>query len=126
MKVAKNAAEATYRIYKTAADLPEGYTATEDDKIVTLASGNITIEGLDSDDYYLEETDAPTGFNPLTGRTKVEVNANNELIKEIENNSGNVLPSTGGMGTTIFYIVGALLVVGAGVLLVTRRRMRAE
>ena len=42
---------------------------------------------------------------------------------DINNESGTVLPSTGGMGTTIFYIVGAILVVGAGVILVTRRRM---
>ena len=43
----------------------------------------------------------------------------------IENNAGSVLPSTGGIGTTIFYVVGTLLVIGAGVVLVTRRRMGA-
>ena len=43
----------------------------------------------------------------------------------IENNTGSALPSTGGMGTTIFYIVGMILVIGAGVVLITRRRMSA-
>ena len=44
----------------------------------------------------------------------------------IENNSGTELPSTGGIGTTIFYVIGAILVLGAGILLVTRRRMNAN
>ena len=45
---------------------------------------------------------------------------------QIANYSGTVLPSTGGIGTTIFYILGGILVVGAGVLLITRRRTNAE
>ena len=45
---------------------------------------------------------------------------------EIVNKKGAELPSTGGIGTTIFYIIGTLLVLGAGVLLVTRRRMRSS
>ena len=44
---------------------------------------------------------------------------------EVENKSGSLLPSTGGIGTTIFYVVGGVLLVGATVLLVTKRRMRA-
>jgi len=44
----------------------------------------------------------------------------------INNESGSVLPSTGGMGTTIFYVLGTILVLGAGVLLITRRRMKAK
>ena len=46
--------------------------------------------------------------------------------QDIQNNKGSVLPSTGGIGTTIFYILGSLLVVGAGVILVTKRRMGVE
>ena len=45
---------------------------------------------------------------------------------QVKNNKGTVLPSTGGIGTTIFYVVGAILVIGAGVVLVTRRRMDAQ
>ena len=45
---------------------------------------------------------------------------------EIENNQGSLLPSTGGIGTTIFYIVGAVLVIGAGVILVAKKRMSKE
>ena len=45
---------------------------------------------------------------------------------EIVNTKGVELPSTGGMGTTLFYIIGAVLVLGAGILLVTRRRMSAN
>ena len=45
------------------------------------------------------------------------------LTANVVNQSGAELPSTGGIGTTIFYVLGGLLVVGAGVLLVTRKRM---
>ena len=44
----------------------------------------------------------------------------------VENNQGSLLPETGGIGTTIFYIVGVVLVLGAGVLLVTKKRMNAD
>ena len=54
--------------------------------------------------------------------TLTQTNLNNEVVNE----SGAVLPSTGGIGTTIFYIIGAILVLGAGILLVTRRRMNAN
>ena len=47
-------------------------------------------------------------------------------VATIVNNAGQQLPSTGGIGTTIFYIVGAILVLGSGILLVTRRRMNAN
>jgi len=124
-----NAAGTIYRVVDTSdsgTTLPDGYTLVSDNKIVTLASSNITVEGVDSDDYYLKETDAPTGFNPIDGYIKVEVNANNELIKEVENNSGNTLPSTGGIGTTLFYVGGGILVLLAVVMLVTKKRMKAE
>jgi LPXTG-motif cell wall-anchored protein len=47
-------------------------------------------------------------------------------IVEVVNQKGTELPSTGGIGTTIFYVIGAILVLGAGILLVTRRRMNAN
>jgi len=48
-----------------------------------------------------------------------------EFMK-VENNAGSLLPSTGGIGTTIFYVVGGLLVAGAGILLITKKRMSKE
>ena len=51
---------------------------------------------------------------------------NLEQTATVTNNSGEELPSTGGIGTTIFYIIGAILVIGAGVVLVTRRRMNVQ
>ena len=84
------------------------------------------ILGLDGDStYYARETLAPTGYNKLDEDVEVAMNDANH-VQPVVNNAGSVLPSTGGIGTTIFYIVGAILVIGAGILLVTRRRMRAE
>mgnify|MGYP000145259002 FL=1 len=49
--------------------------------------------------------------------------ASNTLSANVVNKSGSTLPETGGIGTTIFYVLGSLLVVGAGVVLITRKRM---
>ena len=96
---------------------------TTDDK------GAASFDGLADGTYYLVETKAPAGYNQLkdpvtvlvagsdTDTTKLSVTA------EVANSAGTLLPSTGGMGTTIFYVLGAVLVVGAGVLLVTKKRM---
>ena len=116
----------TYRVVNKDEEIPSGYTKVTDNKIETLATGKIKIEGVDSDDYWLEETDAPLGYNKLENRVKVQVNAENSIVSDIANNSGTVLPSTGGIGTTIFYIVGGILVLGAGVLLITKKRMTKE
>lgn len=66
----------------------------------------------------------------VTGGTTVTVTKNLSDLDagalEIENNQGSLLPSTGGIGTTIFYIVGAVLVIGAGVILVAKKRMSKE
>ncbi len=106
--------------------------------------------------YWLEETVAPDGYNKLAGRVEVkltemvidgegnasvnigsgenagasdaEVNGDTYVSGgvEVENKAGSLLPSTGGIGTTIFYVVGTILVLGAGILLVTKRRMKAQ
>ena len=117
-------------------------TKTEATKLVSDADGKITVEGLDADTYYLEETKAPGGYNKLAGPVKVEIshtvsaegahmthtlkqdNTNVEKV-EIENKSGTELPSTGGIGTTIFYVLGSILVLGAAVLLIAKKRMSA-
>ena len=95
-------------------------------EMVTGKTGIIVVQGLANGTYYFEETEAPEGFNKLTERTDATtINGGNGEI-EVVNQSGTELPSTGGIGTTIFYVVGALLVVGAGVVLVTRRKVDGE
>lgn len=93
------------------------------DSFTTVATGNIVIKGVDLDNYTLVEIAAPEGYNKLKDPVKVIVNANNALVVEVPNNTGAELPSTGGIGTTIFYVVGGILVVGAAVVLTTRKRM---
>lgn len=102
---------------------------------ITTGKKLITIKGLDDAIYYLKEIAAPRGYNPLTA--PVAVDLTNGSLKatvqdnfyqdntgvQVENQSGTTLPSTGGMGTTLFYVVGGLLMVCAVVLLVTKKRM---
>ena len=80
------------------------------------------VYGLDKDStYYLEETKAPDGYNLLD--EEKEVNLGSETSIDVVNKAGAELPSTGGMGTTMFYIVGSVLVIGAAVVLISKRRM---
>ena len=100
--------------------------------LTTDANGKIEIDGLDADTYYLREVKAPAGYNKLkddiqvviTGATTVDGKLTyTTVLAKINNNSGTELPSTGGIGTTIFYVLGSVLVLGAVVLLVTKKRM---
>ena len=112
-----------------------GWTATvgEAKTFVTNANGEIEINGLNVGAYSLTETKAPAGYNLLTAPVAVEVKdtaAENAEVPTlasetayVENNAGTELPSTGGMGTTLFYVVGGILVAAAAVLLVTKKRM---
>ena len=93
------------------------------ESFTTVASGKIVIKGVDLDKYTLVETAAPAGYNTLKDPVEVTVLATNALTVEVPNASGTELPSTGGMGTTIFYVLGSILVLGAAVLLVTKKRM---
>lgn len=106
------------------------------DKKATVLSGFGGADDTDGTNYYLVETKAPAGYNKLTSPIIVNVKDNGTISVKIgsddpvataafnvENNTGTVLPSTGGIGTTIFYIIGGALVVGAIVTLVTRRNM---
>ncbi len=93
------------------------------DRFTTVATGNIVIKGVDLDKYTLVEIAAPEGYNKLKAPVEVIVKADNALVVEVPNNTGAELPSTGGIGTTIFYVVGGILVVGAAVVLTTRKRM---
>ena len=66
-----------------------------------------------------------TGVVDASKTTAVD-NGSNANTAEIENNKGATLPGTGGSGTTMLYIIGVILLAGAGILLVTRRRMKVE
>ena len=115
----------------------------------TSGTGNILIEGLNVGTYYLEETEAPAGYNKLTEPIEVEINATTSITSGSEtvqyknsnedsytqatdatvkvlNQAGKQLPSTGGIGTTIFYVIGGGLMAVAAVLLVTKKRMNSK
>lgn len=104
--------------------------------LTTGEDGTIAIAGLDSDTYYLREVKAPAGYNILASDVEVVITATKSadgttltytpVTAKINNQSGTELPSTGGMGTTIFYVLGGVLMAGAFVLLVVRKRMRTE
>ena len=144
------------------------WVASDGDTFTTGTNGKLSqqVRGLDQGEYYLVETKAPTGYNPLASDVKVTITAtaNGTATAEssqvtyaatadgatiavdngtvdltaaqtqaqpvatatIVNNQGHVLPSTGGIGTTIFYVVGSIMVVAAGVLLITKKRMSRE
>ena len=112
----------------------------------TSGAGDILIEGLNVGTYYLEETEAPAGYNKLTEPIEVKITATpdatgvsetveyrnqndstytpatNAIVKVL-NKAGTQLPSTGGIGTTLFYVIGGGLMAVAAVLLVTKKRM---
>lgn len=122
----KSAAEDVYRVAKT------GETVTT---ITSPKSGKFTIQGLGAGTYFLTETKQPDGYNKLAKPVKVEIKDNGEIFVDdsktanigdvkVENKSGTVLPSTGGAGTTMIYLVGAVLVLGSGVVLATKRRVK--
>lgn len=119
----------TYRVAKT----DETNTITE---VITPDNGRFTIQGLGAGTYYLTETKQPAGYNKLSGPVTVEIDENGKVkVKKganledatevkVENKTGTVLPSTGGVGTTMIYLVGAVLVLGSGVVLATKRRVK--
>ncbi len=110
----------------------------------TNAQGAASFDGLADGTYYLIEIVAPSGYNRLDAPKTVTVQGTdvdtathlenhayadtnldtaNNGFAAVQNNSGTVLPSTGGIGTTIFYVVGGVLVLAAIILLVTKKRM---
>lgn len=109
--------------------------AEADETGVLIEAGKAVVQGLGNGTYYLEETDAPNGYNLLTARQPVTISGSNLAAEmaadgkyesggiQVINLTGTELPSTGGIGTTIFYALGGLLAVGAAVVLVTRKRV---
>lgn len=138
---------AEFRLYRESNDVNAKYASFENGKFVgwttegnatILKSGEngmIDVYGLGTGTYYLEETAAPTGYNKLIKPITVQISAGKEqkaLYTQDEtetdqinvlNNTGSKLPSTGGMGTKIFYALGATMFVSAVILLVVRKRM---
>ena len=125
---------------------------TEINTVGYVKNGVLLFEGLTAGKYQIEELVAPSGYNllesPITitisyteptgtshecewtavsGEDNLEFNSKTGVFEiEVENNTGSQLPSTGGIGTTIFYIIGGILVVGAAILLITKKRMSSE
>ena len=103
-----------------------------EESVTTTDTGEFTIKGLDAGTYYLTETKQPAGYNLLSVPVKITIAADGKItvgdgkdaVTKVENKSGSLLPSTGGMGTTLFYIFGAILVIGSGVVLITKKRMK--
>lgn len=101
------------------------------DEITTGASGRLHIEGFDSGIYYLTETKAPDGYNQLKDPIKVEISKTGEIsqdgqgcadgVIQIENKKGPEMPSTGGMGTMLFYLAGGVLAAAALVMVIRKK-----
>ena len=120
--------------YKDNGNLIEGIKVITSDN-----NGKASVSGLKAGIYYFEEITAPSGYKLPTAEdskyAKVEIGKTLESGKvvgvvngsiDIANFRGSQLPETGGIGTTIFYLIGAILVIGAGVVFVTRRRMHSD
>lgn len=121
-----------------------GWTENQTDASVleSQATEDTVVSGLGTGTYYLKETEAPKGYNKLVKDIKIEISANQgsdttEWVSSIKqdntpitgtiikvlNNAGTTLPTTGGIGTTIFYLIGGGLMVAAAVLLIAKKRM---
>ena len=115
-------ATGVYRVATDAEANAENFTSA------IIEVGEATINGLDNVKYYLDETKAPNGYNKLSDRVTVDLTGGSLLSsdeKEVKvvNRAGTLLPATGGMGTTVFYLLGGIMVVLAFVLLVTKKRV---
>lgn len=104
------------------------YTVTATPNDTLISAGNVVIKGLKPGEYALEEITAPEGYNKLTAKQTFTITADNEVENgivenvKVVNNTGTILPGTGGIGTTIFYVAGGLLMLGAVVVLVAKKK----
>lgn len=103
-------------------------------EITTTDSGEFTISGLKEGIYYLKEIEAPKGYNKLTQSLTVDIDKDGNISVngtasdkvKVQNNKGDLLPSTGGMGTTLIYLIGGALVLGSGFVLANKKRAKAK
>ena len=152
--VKKTLADAQFNLYKNSVDdemnklkftydsTNEYYRYTEGESGNSTMTSNgtkaFTITGLEAGTYYLKETKAPNGYNTLTSPIKIEIKQKDDgtqqiIINEAEvttvevlNEKGSLLPHTGGMGTTLIYLVGGALVLGSGIVLANKKRAKAK
>mgnify|MGYP000301534547 CR=1 FL=1 len=116
-------------------------TTTEFESVKSIEGKgyNLHVNGLAAGTYYLVETEAPAGYNKLTAPIEVKITKStdtdvnnwtiskdskveNDKIIDVENSTGSILPSTGGMGTIAFTVVAALLVLGVAVSFIRDRK----
>ena len=102
---------------------------------IVVKNGQVRVVGFDNGTYYLEETVTPSGYNQLAARQKfiisdgnLDATFNDGIFStgsgvHVVNKSGTILPETGGLGTTIFVVLGGFTVLAAGVLLFAKKRL---
>lgn len=111
---------------KLVKDTDGTYRVAEANEVgVVIEAGQVVIKGLKGETtYYLEQIKAPDGYNILTERQAIKVTSDNAAEAIVVNKKGGLLPSTGSIGTSMFYISGAVMLIGAFIFMVSKRRMK--
>ncbi len=135
-----------YKYDSTAKKVSWVNTKAEATEITTDENGKAAFEGIAAGTYQIEETEAPEGYNPLPADVSIIITISEDgaatatvngvasnpsadslsVASGIANSTGTVLPETGSIGTAVFVVLGSLAVIGAGLFLVTNKRMSKE